>query len=601
VSAPVLGDVLAALAQPGWRGFARLRRYRAESADPQRPLVRALRSVPWSGRGDLEARAVRVAFVGTASTANLDDALWLEALDRGLVPETQHSGSRQPSRELRDPAGELTAFRPDAVVVAAEPAAGDDPAAFVADLIADLRAFRAHSQALLLVHGLVEPDAPPCGIAGAPGPHAAAQAALVAGCREIADAWVVDVAGALLRGGARWATLHRGRFVGGLALPAEAALPLARDYAALLAARRGLARKVLALDLDDTLWGGVVGEAGASGLALGRDFPGNVFVALQQVVRRLRDRGVLLALLSRNDEDAGWAPFRERPEMVLRREDVAAFRIDWQDKAQNLRALAAELRLGTDSFVFLDNDPVQRAWMEEQLPEVYVIPAGDPLDMLHALAATRVFDGLGATAEDALRAESYAAGARRRQEETAAPDREAFLASLGLEVTVLRATSAHVARVAQLTQRTNQFNLTTRRYTEGEIRALLDAQDVDVVCCSCRDRFAEEGVVGVAVLRTAGALAEIEALLVSCRVLGRGVEHAFGAAVARIAAARGATHVRGAFVRTAKNGLAEGFYSELGFAAEDDEGGRWRHAADPPPPAPAWIDLRLTVTEENAT
>jgi FkbH-like protein len=189
-------------------------------------------------------------------------------------------------------------------------------------------------------------------------------------------------------------------------------------------------------------------------------------------VRRLRDRGVLLALLSRNDEDAGWAPFRERPEMVLRREDVAAFRIDWQDKAQNLRALAAELRLGTDSFVFLDNDPVQRAWMEEQLPEVYVIPAGDPLEMLHALAATRVFDGLGATAEDALRAQSYAAGARRREEETAAPDREAFLASLGLEVTVERATSAHVARVAQLTQRTNQFNLTTRRYTEGEIRAL---------------------------------------------------------------------------------------------------------------------------------
>lgn len=592
MTALALADVLAALGEPGWRGFARLRRYRAENADPPRVLARALRAVPWGARGDLDGRAVRVALVGTGSTANLDDALWLEALDRGLVPETLHAGSRQPARELRDPDGELGAFRPDAVVVAAEPGPEQPPQEFVDDLLGALRAFRDRSPALLLVHGLAEPDLAPAVLADAATVRAAAQAALVAGCRALGDASVVDVAGALRRSGARWSELHRTRFVGGLVVPTDAALPLARDYAALVAARRGLARKVLALDLDDTLWGGVVGEAGVAGLALGRDFPGNVFLAIQRAARGLRARGVLLALLSRNEPEDGWAPFRERSEMVLRREDVSAWRIDWQDKAQNLRALAAELGLGTDAFVFLDNDPVQREWMEAELPEVYVIPAGDPLEMLHALASTRVFDASGATAEDGLRAASYAAGAQRRDEEQAAPDRVAFLASLGLEVAVARATEAEVARVAQLTQRTNQFNLTTRRFGEGEVRALLAAPDVDVWCCSCRDRFAEEGVVGVAVVRTADGTAEVEALLVSCRVLGRGVEHAFGAALVRLAAARGARAIHGSYLRTPKNGLCAGFYRELGFAGDVD-GVRFTQAADQPPDVPAWVALRL--------
>jgi FkbH-like protein len=216
--------------------------------------------------------------------------------------------------------------------------------------------------------------------------------------------------------------------------------------------------------------------------------------------------------------------------------------------------------------------------------------------MLLSLARQRLFDALGQTAEDRHRAGSYVAAARRREEEAAAGDREAFLASLDLAVTVGPAAPEHLARLAQLAQRTNQFNLTTKRYTEGQIRELCDGPDSTVLYCSSRDRFADEGVIGLVILRGPGAEWSIDSFLLSCRVLGRGVERALAAASCRIAASRGATGLRGEYVRTAKNGIAEGFYPAMGFSPLHSDADRSSWLLPLPAGAetlPAWIRLHV--------
>jgi FkbH-like protein len=607
-------DVLEQLATAGWRGFSLLRRYRSENPGPVRALGRQLRTVPFESRDDFESRRVRFAFVASASMANLEDALALEALARGIIPVQYHAASRQTSRELRDPGSGLYAHDPDLVVVAASPSApsaevdptaalgAGDADAFLDSLVEDLRAFRARSPALLVVHSFLAPEFRTLGLqdwrekTGTAEVYARLNLGLAERCREIPDTQVLDLAHLVALSGASWWTLHRGFFLAKVGVPEPLAPVLSREYAALGAARRGFLRKCLVLDLDDTLWGGVVGEVGAEKVQIGGEYPGSIFAALQQVVRQLHERGIVLALNSQNNEEDAWGPFERRPEMRLARRHFAAWRINWKDKVTNLQELAAELRLGLDSLVMLDNDPVQRAWVQDRLPEVHVIPAQDPLEMLQALVRERLFESLGRTAEDALRAKSYEAASLRREEETTAADRETFLRGLGLVVTVGPAAPDKLARLAQMAQRTNQFNLTTKRYTEGQIRELSASPDARVLYCSCRDRFAEEGVIGMAILLRHDSEWVVDTFLLSCRVLGWGVEKALFAAVCRTAASAAGASLRGEYVRTAKNGITEGFYRDLGFSPvrSDAESATWRL---PLPakgaPAPAWIDLQL--------
>jgi FkbH-like protein len=604
--------VLDQLGTAGWKGFSFLRRYRSETPTPARVLARQIRSVPLSARPDFESRRVRFAFVSSASMANLENAVMLESLARGIIPEQHHSASRQTSRELRDPGSGLYAFQPDVVVVAVAPAAPSadadptvaigksDAAAFLDSLVEDLRALRARSEALLLVHNFVAPELRTLGLQdwrepdGTSAVYARLNLDLAERCREIPDTQVVDVAHLTALAGASWWTLHRGFFLARVGIAEPLAPFLAREYAAFGAARRGFVKKCLVLDLDDTLWGGVVGEVGADKVEVGSEYPGRIFQALQQVALQLHERGVVLALNSQNNEEDGWAPFQRRREMRLERRHIAAWRINWKDKVTNLRELAAELRLGLDSFVMLDNDPVQRAWVEDRLPEVHVIAAQDPLEMLHALVTERLFESLGRTAEDALRAKSYEAASLRREQETSAADREAFLHGLGLVVTVGRATPDTLPRLAQMAQRTNQFNLTTKRYTEGQIRDLCGSPEAKVLYCSCHDRFADEGIIGMAILLRRDAEWVVDTFLLSCRVLSWGVERALAAAVYRAAA--GAAFLRGDYVKTAKNGISAGLYRDLGFelVRADDEQATWRlplpAASDAAPP---WITLEI--------
>lgn len=366
------------------------------------------------------------------------------------------------------------------------------------------------------------------------------------------------------------ATLHDDRFwyLGRVKHSPRGLQVLADELRLLLAAWRGPARKVLALDADGTLWGGVVGEDGLAGIALSEDGVGKAYRDLQRALRSLKDLGVLLVLCSKNEERDVLEVLEAHPLRVLRADDFAARQVNWRDKATNLRALADELGLGLDAFVLLDDNPVERQLVREHAPEVAVPdPPTDPARLRSWLlreVVPRHFGRVALTEEDRGKTAQYAALAGRNAL-AAGLDLEAFLARLEVRLELLWSPRAHLARVGQLTRKTNQWNVTTRRYTDAEVEALLAADDVDVLAVSYADRLGEEGVVGLGVVRRAGTTARLDTLLLSCRVIGRRVEERLLRALAGRAAERGATRLEAEFLPTAKNAVAAGFFAAAGL------------------------------------
>jgi FkbH-like protein len=342
-----------------------------------------------------------------------------------------------------------------------------------------------------------------------------------------------------------------------------------------VAAQRGVGRrKVAVVDLDDTLWGGVVGEVGVSGLTLGDEGVGLAFKDLQRELLKLHDAGIVLAVCTKNNAGDAEDGFTH-PEMVLRREHFAADRINWQDKATNLTEIAEELNLGLDSLVFLDDNPVERDWVRQALPEVCVpeLPA-DPVDRPAFVAEATWFQTLDVTDDDRRRAASYRTQGVRRKAQASARSFEEFLASLEQEVTLEPVHEATLARAAQLCQRTNQFNLTTRRHTLADLEAMLEDDAVELHTIAVRDRFGDSGITGVAIVAFEGEDARIDTLLLSCRVLGRRVEDALLAFLAARARARGARGLVGEFVPTERNAQVADFYPRRGFTEAGDK--KWR-------------------------
>jgi FkbH-like protein len=350
---------------------------------------------------------------------------------------------------------------------------------------------------------------------------------------------------------------------------------LAELLARHVAANRGAARKVAAIDLDGILWGGVVGEAGLRGIELGEEGIGLAFQDFQRELLRLRDLGVLLVLCSKNNPRDANEVFERHPGMVLRREHFAAERVNWQDKATNLRELADELNVGVDSFVFFDDSPIEREWVRRALPEVLVpeLPE-DPVERPAMLRGAPYFQRIALTDADRSRAAAYHAERSRRSYAATAASFEEFLVSLEQQTTIEPVTDASLARAAQLCQRTNQFNLTTRRHSAAELERMLDADDVELYTLAVSDRFSDSGIIGLAILRFCGEEAEIDTFLMSCRVLGRRLEDVLLAFLAERAETRGARLLVGRFEPTAKNAQVADFYAARDF--EPAETGSFR-------------------------
>ncbi|MBI3874569.1 MAG: HAD-IIIC family phosphatase [Verrucomicrobia bacterium] len=343
------------------------------------------------------------------------------------------------------------------------------------------------------------------------------------------------------------------------------------DVKAAIRGLRGMARRLVVLDLDDTLWGGIVGDVGWENVQLGGHDPvGEAFQDFQRALKALTRRGIVLGIVSKNTESVALDAIRQNSEMILRDSDFAGWRINWSDKAQNMADLAAELNLGLQSIVFIDDNPVERARVREALPEVLVPEWPEsPLLYVSALQSLRCFDAPAVSREDAARTQSYVSDRQRADLKKQAGSLDEWLKSLGIKVTVEPLSPANLKRATQLLNKTNQFNLATRRLTEPELDAWAKQPSRRAWAFRVADKFGDAGLTGLASLEVRDGVAHVVDFLLSCRVLGRKVEETMIAWLVARAKEFNAAEVRAEYLPTPKNKPVLEFWQRSGFECAD--------------------------------
>lgn len=577
-----------------------------------------------------ELRRLRTFAVRSVTLEPLVPMLRVEAALQGLWLELQLGDYGSYLDDPTNPAGALARYQPDLVLIildlediaadllqrsASGSGLGVEEAIAAAFSLVEqlLRGLRRFSKARVVLQGFEIPDMTSTGdvadanLAGSlPRAVQHLNERMSALCQELPDCVFFEVDKVAARfGRANWRD-NRLFLATRLAVSTAAHGAYARAMVRSAAALYRAPRKVLCTDLDNTLWGGVLGEEGWAGIATGTAFPGNCFQQYQRYLKELAGRGILLVAVSKNNpEDVEEAFAKRASDLLLTLDDFAARKIGWSDKTDALRELAVELSLGLDSFVFVDDHPVECEAMRQRLPQVATVclPADQPWRYVELLAAEPFFDTVSVTEADRQRTEDYRAQAKRSDLASQAGSREEFLASLGIVCTVLPATEAPLARAVQLLGKTNQFNLTTRRHGAVEVERF--AENGVAIAVRVRDRFGDAGVVGLALVEAQPRERawRIDSFLLSCRVIGRGIETAMLAELANLAQKAGIHRLFGEYVPSAKNMLCSEFYTEHGFqiasAKEQDdrivrycltlEGNSLRR--------PDWVQLEHTTEE----
>jgi FkbH-like protein len=524
------------------------------------------------------------------------------------------------TQEVLDPRSAVyESWHPDVVVIAVQTRdiapelwttfadlSPDDVAAVVERVVSEYAtmfgAFRRSSSCSLVIHGLELPARPALGVAdhARPSGQTAAideineQLRRLAG--ETTGVYVLDYDGLVARAGRRAWYDHDKWLSMRMPIRAEHLYDVAMEWLRHIQPLAGRIAKALIVDLDNTLWGGVLGEDLIEGVLLSPEHDGAGYWALQRAIRDLMARGILLGICSKNNEDDVREMFENHPAMVLRWSDFAAIRTNWDSKADNLRSIANELNIGLDALAFLDDNPAECALIRQELPDVIVLELDRVPDGIdNPVSGNPFFERLSLTNEDLARGDLYVAQRERTRAAEEAGSLDDYLHSLKMTVTVRDMAPEEIPRVAQLTQKTNQFNLTTRRYTEPEIEAFAARCSARVYVASASDRFGDHGLIGVIIAETGQASWEIDTMLLSCRVIGRGVETAMLSRVVSDSAASGAAAVDGAYIPTAKNAPARHFFETHGFSPTEvgDHGSRWRYDVYAGSiEVPAWIDAR---------
>jgi FkbH-like protein len=375
-------------------------------------------------------------------------------------------------------------------------------------------------------------------------------------------------------------------------------VPIYTDHVCrLLAALRGKNRRCLILDLDNTLWGGVIGDDGLEGIVIGNgNATGEAHLELQRVALALRARGVVLAVCSKNEESVARQPFQRHPDMLLREEHIAVFRANWMDKASNIRLIAANLSLGLDSMVFLDDNPAERLQVRRELPEVAVpeLPE-DPALFAGTLLAAGYFDVIQLSNEDLGRAADYQNNLQREKVRESTSNMAEYLQSLDMQISFNAFDPIGRSRIAQLINKSNQFNLTTRRYSEAEVERLETDPRFFTLQVRLRDCFGDNGMISVVICQRAGRVWQIDTWLMSCRVLGRSVEEAVLQQLLSAARREGVERLQGVYIPTERNIIVKDHYRQLGFSkcsSDDSATELWTYEIDGKARAP----LPMTVT-----
>ena len=533
----------------------------------------------------------RLAVLGDCATQHLATAVRGYAFREGLALEVFDAGYNQIDAQLLDEHSELSAFQPEAVLLYrcteklyeafCERPQGEKTA--FAELQAQRivreweRARRRCPNAVLIPFNFAQRDDGVFGNFAAKTPASFAfqlRELNVLLAREAAaarDVFPVDLDRLQSLYGAQTMRDEKMYLLAKLPLSLRFLPVLAAEVCHVIGAVRGSVKKCVVCDLDNTLWGGVIGDDGLDGIELGELGQGPAFVRLQRWLRELKRRGILLAVCSKNEEAAAKAPFLQHPDMVLRLEDFAAFAANWEDKAVNLRRLQQALNIGMDSIVFLDDNPFERE-RARSLPGLTVpeLPE-DPAQYVPYLESLGLFETASYSTEDEGRTLQYRTEAQRRALEADFSSYDDYLAGLSMTAQAKPFDSFHFARIAQLSQRSNQFNLRTVRYTEAQVAALAQNPDVFTLYFTLRDTFGDYGLIGVAVLEKQSADALfVSQWLMSCRVLKRGMEEFIADALVRTAKENGFARVIGEYLPTAKNAMVAELYPAMGFEKQKD-------------------------------
>jgi FkbH-like protein len=532
-------------------------------------------------------RRCRIALLSSVTIDFLAPILRAQCFGAGIDAEFYIGPFNQYEQEIRDPASGLTRFRPAVIAIGTDWRSlglrdeEESPADIIREHTARLESLWRESRERLGATVIqFNYEAPPCEALGhlsaaLPGGRGrllrAINLALWEAATRTQGVAILDVDQIAARFGKdRWSDpvlWHTAK-----QYPSAEAMPaLGHQLTALLRAILGLTAKCVALDLDGVLWGGVIGEDGLAGIQLGGGPAGEAFVDFQRYLQSLTRTGALLAICSKNNPEDAVLPFRQHPEMVLRERDIAVFMANWKPKEDNLRAIATAMNIGLDAMVFVDDNPAERSRVRQNLPEVAVVelPA-DPAQYVAAVSRLGLFETIAITREDRERTASVRENLERKALESTTGSVDDYLAQLDIHVHLAPFDEVNLPRIVQLINKTNQFNLTTRRRGHAEVRALM-AAGAYTQAMRTSDRFGDSGLTGVLIAVPEGGGLRIDTWLMSCRVLGRRLDEAMFAALVRYAAENRYTDITGEYIPTAKNSQVADLYTRLGCVLSDQE------------------------------
>lgn len=388
--------------------------------------------------------------------------------------------------------------------------------------------------------------------------------------QQIPNLFVNDVLALQNRLGSSFMTDNKFYISADMAFSLDFLPHFAKNTLDIIRSLEGRINKCLIMDLDNTMWGGIIGDDGIENIQVGDLGIGKAFTELQQWAKQLKERGIILAVCSKNSEDAAGAPFEKHPDMVLRKDDFAVFIANWETKVDNIRHIRSVLNIGFDAMVFIDDNPFERDMIRQNIPGITVpeLPE-DPADYLPFLQSLNLFETASFTEEDSIRTQQYQEEAKRTVFQRSFASEGDYLGGLGMTAITEGFTKFNIPRVSQLTQRSNQFNLRTRRYSEKEAEQLSASANHTCLAFSLSDKFGDHGLIAIVILEKKAGELFIDTWLMSCRVLKRGMEHFVLNAVMEAAQRSGCTRVTGEYIPTAKNGIVENHYKDLGFRPEN--------------------------------
>jgi len=578
-----------------------------------RRLVRASKKLDSSGL----SRTVRLAILSDAASQQFVPVLKTLFHENGVAAEIYEGAFDAIELETLDPASALYGFRPDVVVLATCTQAlrlryyqAGSLEGATSRVVQIWDALQHNSAAKIIQFNFPLPYDRPFGNYGLKVTQslypatAALNAQIAALAQERSNIFICDVESIASWCGRKYWFDERLWHLSKTFCHLEFLPLVAQTVVDIVLSTMGQIVKCVIVDLDNTLWGGTVGDDGHLGIAIGAHGDGEAFYHFQHYLLSLKHRGILLAVCSKNDRETALRPFVDNPDMVLKRDDITIFIANWENKADNIRTIRETLEIGFDSLVFLDDNPFERNLVRQMCPEVIVpeLP-DDPADYVRALSELNLFETAAFSAEDIARPELYRQEAERRELRSQFSNIDDYLASLEMKIEVARFEKTRIPRIAQLMQRSNQFNLTTHRYNEAECEfMMLDVEHCLPLYASLTDRLGDHGLISIVIVRPGEHELHITDWLMSCRVLTRGVEHCLMTRVVNFAKEKGLERVIGEYIPTAKNKMVQDFYAQFGFEKISEQDGRtlWRLDVNSYQPRKVYITENEYAWTQNA-